>query len=115
MGSPHLSSPIQIVRTFRIETRKASKAVARRKVRPCSFLALGVPKGLTQRNEEFFFPVPLFLEVRCHWFTFFIGELRPRGVCTLALCWDPQSPGVGEVVSYSSWLPCQEEQSQELP
>lgn len=56
MGSPHLSSPIQIVRTFRIETRKASKAVARRKVRPCSFLALGVPKGLTQRNEEFFFP-----------------------------------------------------------
>jgi hypothetical protein len=35
-----LSSLPQIVRTFRIETRKASKAVARRKVRP-SFLFWG--------------------------------------------------------------------------
>lgn len=40
-------SRAQIVRTFRIETRKASKAVARRKVRPCfPFLgAGGSPEG----------------------------------------------------------------------
>lgn len=48
---------------------------------------------MTQSNEEFFFPVPLFLEVRCNWFTFFTGELRPRGV---SLCWG--SPKVQEWV-----------------
>lgn len=43
---------LQIVRTFRIETRKASKAVARRKVR---FYLIGggeVTLGLTLRRWE---------------------------------------------------------------
>ena len=54
-----LPSLPQIVRTFRIETRKASKAVARRKVRPCSPCP-GAPPGLTQDS---FLLMPLFLEV----------------------------------------------------
>ena len=48
---PFPSCP-QIVRTFRIETRKASKAVARRKVRPFSRCL-----GLTQRKNWIVFPI----------------------------------------------------------
>nr|XP_060486173.1 eukaryotic translation initiation factor 3 subunit G [Panthera onca] len=44
----------KIVRTFRIETRKASKAVARRKVRPCSCLGGSPRAGSEELGTPFF-------------------------------------------------------------
>lgn len=54
----------QIVRTFRIETRKASKAVARRKVRPFSPCLGDSPTADSEELGIFFFLIRLFLEVR---------------------------------------------------
>lgn len=78
-------------------------------MRPC-FPFLGESRGLIRRNLEFFFAVPLFSEAGFNWFTCFVGgQLR---VFTSQKVW---GAGVDEVVSYSSWLVYQKEQSRVLP
>lgn len=85
---PKLLSHPQIVRTFRIETRKASKAVARRKVRPCSSCLGGYPKADSE-ELRLLFPRTFILEVGFDSFTYFVGgELKLR---MFALCWVPQN------------------------
>lgn len=74
--SEPLRSRPQIVRTFRIETRKASKAVARRKVRPCSCLG-GSPRAGSEEIRNPFFLVPLVLGTYC------VGARLRSGVCVL--------------------------------
>lgn len=85
---PKLLSHPQIVRTFRIETRKASKAVARRKVRPCSSCLGGYPRADSE-ELRLLFPSTFILEIEFDSFTYFVGgELRLR---VFALSGDPQN------------------------